>query len=962
MAIVPIDSTWDSSMAAPELANQNKLSESLLNLTIPYVDRHYGIPDGIIDPKEYASNYTDPISGITVYLEQNSTVLFVGLEAETTGWIGLGWKNYTDNFQSEGLNNSDLIIGYTPGTVYDNIERVSPDDTVTVHYILTLRNGTLIQEGNVPGDDSTTPISEESLLQAYKDEIIGMRIGEVRHFIIPAEEGYNQPDQLLYGYDLEYVITLTRINSNYINPGDRSEIVYSDEYGISTYQHQPDTNQSRVLLADGSDNGQTTRLEYFIQMNSTDNHDIPFLNSTDISYPFFLMYGNTEDIYDLPAQHSEWVTPIKMTFPSNTGPDIIINSPENGSTHGYVSKLSINATDNTFVRRVQYRVNDENWTEIEYDFKTGLWEDSIDLTEYDPGTQTIWVNATDASNTTTTKSIGIIVDRPYAPLLGMKLDVVRTYTTKLYHTAEVRDVFTVTNNGSAPINAIEFFMTEEYAKLMLAISASDGTANKLEIIQLENYQQYYHWRVYFFEPIGFQEVYTFSVVSYYHSTHTMIDFDTNLYEVTFPKLPTVPYVLRRAQSAIEFRSGDSLEGDDPGNVWTNLAPMQDDVMTFTMNSYTPYIFADRQTDITLDPWGWIYYHETIYMENLGNTKENVFTFTIPTYTTTVTIYDEVGVLANTQPGGTWQLNTTVDLQINLLKDRFGDNGFWPGYKYTFYIDYKVQIAGYDEQVPEGNHIEFPMGLFGDVPVRTHEVNLVVPYSVSVADISGDYRLLYGIFDSTFQYEVYNTTRYNAPQISLVYTMTLSTAARPVLFSLLIGLVASIYVLLRRVEFEEGTDLSRERERASDTRQAGAPIEILSDFAKTYSRKTSLAMDLEKLESARRKGKVRKKEFMIRERDLKSQIQEIDSELPALKEELSKFGARYRDLISQLELQDEKIEGAKAGLKQLLIRKKKQRISRAAFEKSRQDYLKTIKRATTATDRILLTIQEEAGEI
>ena len=66
--------------------------------------------------------------------------------------------------------------------------------------------------------------------------------------------------------------------------------------------------------------------------------------------------------------------------------------------------------------------------------------------------------------------------------------------------------------------------------------------------------------------------------------------------------------------------------------------------------------------------------------------------------------------------------------------------------------------------------------------------------------------------------------------------------------------------------------------------------------------------------------------------------------------------------SQLELQDEKIEGAKAGLRQLLLRKKKQKISRAAFEKSRQDYLKTIKKATTATDRILLSFQEEAGEI
>lgn len=100
---------------------------------------------------------------------------------------------------------------------------------------------------------------------------------------------------------------------------------------------------------------------------------------------------------------------------------------------------------------------------------------------------------------------------------------------------------------------------------------------------------------------------------------------------------------------------------------------------------------------------------------------------------------------------------------------------------------------------------------------------------------------------------------------------------------------------------------------------------------------------------------------MREGDLKKQIEQIDSKLPSVKEELARHGPKYRDLIAQLELQDERIEGAKAGLRQLLLRKKKQRISRVAFEKSRQDYLKTIQKATSATDRILLTIQEEAGE-
>ena len=88
---------------------------------------------------------------------------------------------------------------------------------------------------------------------------------------------------------------------------------------------------------------------------------------------------------------------------------------------------------------------------------------------------------------------------------------------------------------------------------------------------------------------------------------------------------------------------------------------------------------------------------------------------------------------------------------------------------------------------------------------------------------------------------------------------------------------------------------------------------------------------------------RRKEVMVLERKIKDQY----------------AGVTERILVGLIR---EKIEGAKAGLRQLLLRKKKQRISRAAFEKSKQDYLKTIQKATTATDRILLTIQEEAGEI
>jgi hypothetical protein len=252
----------------------------------------------------------------------------------------------------------------------------------------------------------------------------------------------------------------------------------------------------------------------------------------------------------------------------------------------------------------------------------------------------------------------------------------------------------------------------------------------------------------------------------------------------------------------------------------------------------------------------------------------------------------------------------------------------------------------------------------DVLIREHTINVVMPVSVTLVEASDDYRSIYGVFDTTLRYMSYNTTQRNPASIEVIYQVTIGAAARPTIFALIVGVIGLIYVTRRKIELPEEVTGPKDDEEFDDSqpRQVGAPSDLLSEFASLYSRKTALNMDLEKLEAARRRGKVKKREYMIRERDLKQQIEEIDSSLPSLRDDMITYGPRYRDLVAQLELQDERIEGAKAGLRQLLLRKKKQRISRAAFEKSRQDYLKTIQKATTATDRILLSIQEEAGDI
>ncbi|MHA2358711.1 MAG: FKBP-type peptidyl-prolyl cis-trans isomerase [Candidatus Thorarchaeota archaeon] len=971
MAVAPISETLETEYLAQSKDFGSSLAESESNLSIPYVDNHYGSADGIIDPWEYAYSYTDPVTGVTAYLEHNSTVMFVGLEAMTPGWIGFAWQNYTDGFTSAGLNNSDVIVGYAPGETHSSdYWRVLPTDAVTVHYILTLRDGSVLQESDFPDIGSTDPVQDLPALQGYKDAIIGMRIGEIRHFVIPAEEAYTDASHELYGLDLIYDIELTRIYresiDSLINPSDQSDIVYSDEYGTSTFQHLPDMNQTRILQADGSDNGTYTQLEYAIMLNSTDVNDIPLFNSTDIQFPFVFMFGSNDELNGLPVQHTYWTEPAMLNLVPNTPPTMTIVSPEQDEVIEWVASLKLNATDD-FVQAAVYKLDDEdNWVNLTYNFQSQLWEATVDLTTYDIGPHTITFNASDSSGLSGIGIVDIEVNPPYDPLLGMKVDVTRTFVTSTHFGSRVADTYTVVNNGSAPISSIDIFLPNRYSGNFLSMDAGDPDGNEVRIVRMEDTNGMLHWRLYFHEPVGFKETYSFETTMYMTSLFWLTNSDEWEYRLEFLKYPLLSTVIRNGRFSLNFEEGGSLIPNEvvPDSNDINIVPFTEVEFGVFLRIFGNNVVADRETSIIVDAWGWLSYKETITLENTGAGNLNNLMFTIPSFSTAITIYDEVGILAQSQgSAGSEHFNETSQIIVNLLADRFG-LGLESLFKYTFHVEFVVQSSSYLEAVANGNKLTIPLAAMTDVLVREHVIDVVLPVSVSLVEASDDYRSIYGVFDTTLRYVSYNTTQRNPASIEVIYQVTIGAAARPTIFALIVGFIGLIYVTRRKVELPEEVTGPKDDEEFDDSqpRQVGAPSDLLSEFASLYSRKTALNMDLEKLEAARRRGKVKKREYMIRERDLKQQIEEIDSSLPNLRDDMITYGPRYRDLVAQLELQDERIEGAKAGLRQLLLRKKKQRISRAAFEKSRQDYLKTIQKATTATDRILLSIQEEAGDI
>jgi hypothetical protein len=63
-------------------------------------------------------------------------------------------------------------------------------DTVTVHYIGTLKNGTQFDNSYLKGEPLTLTLGEGKVIAGWEEGIVGMKEGGERILIVPPEKGY----------------------------------------------------------------------------------------------------------------------------------------------------------------------------------------------------------------------------------------------------------------------------------------------------------------------------------------------------------------------------------------------------------------------------------------------------------------------------------------------------------------------------------------------------------------------------------------------------------------------------------------------------------------------------------------------------------------------------------------------------------------------------------------------------
>lgn len=96
------------------------------------------------------------------------------------------------------LNDTNLIDSNT--NIYNNLDsfkKVKIGDTIDVHYVLRLEDGTLVESSYNSGKTLNIVVGKTSLIKGFENALPGMKVGEKKMVTIPPAQAYGEYDSNL---------------------------------------------------------------------------------------------------------------------------------------------------------------------------------------------------------------------------------------------------------------------------------------------------------------------------------------------------------------------------------------------------------------------------------------------------------------------------------------------------------------------------------------------------------------------------------------------------------------------------------------------------------------------------------------------------------------------------------------------------------------------------------------------
>ncbi|MFW9942303.1 MAG: hypothetical protein ACFFFT_14795 [Candidatus Thorarchaeota archaeon] len=364
-------------------------------------------------------------------------------------------------------------------------------------------------------------------------------------------------------------------------------------------------------------------------------------------------------------------------------------------------------------------------------------------------------------------------------------------------------------------------------------------------------------------------------------------------------------------------------------------------ITFTIEENTKAEIKEIKRDIFISPWGIIRVNEKYLLKNLGVINFYTVTMKIPKHASNLYVFDDLGELPAEvveSLGNTKYKEISISNRFNIV----------PNSTFSFNIEYNLPFEKYVsfDWFQESIQIDLLSTIY-DYMGRDQTIKVIIDGCYNIDSISEYPDAIKKTRGTTVL--VYKSD-FVLPLESMViqFTFTIDLfdlLLRPIIFMLIISIIASIYVLTVKVRKKERDVIILKRE--------FIPVNEIREFCSLYEEKNALTLEIRQAEEDTRRKKIAKKNYKNILDKNTSKIEEIQQEINPFKKILLETNVTFENVIKRLDLLEAERISVKDSLNLLESRYKRGRLpSRAAYLKLSDDFKKRRRKIERNIDKLI----------
>jgi len=375
----------------------------------------------------------------------------------------------------------------------------------------------------------------------------------------------------------------------------------------------------------------------------------------------------------------------------------------------------------------------------------------------------------------------------------------------------------------------------------------------------------------------------------------------------------------------------------------NLNDLKEIFINFSHEAISKMELTEINREIYISPWGIIRVKEELTIQNLGILSYDSVSLDIPFQAKDVTVSDDLGEMdIEISSSGNKERK---DLTINFIKNRIR---LIPNTVYSFNIEYYLPFEEYYSlNWFQGSFQLDILTTKSEFLGRDQTIKIIIDGCDKINYITEPPETIkesHGTIILTYKSDY--VTPFENKVIQITFTIDFfDLLLRPIIFMLIISIIASIYVLTVKLRKKERDTTILKRE--------FIPVNEIREYCSLYEEKNALILEIRQAEEGARRKKIAKKNYKNILDKNTSKIDEIQQEINPFKKVLLETNITFENVLKRLDLLEAERISVKDSLNLLESRYKRGRLpSRAAYLKLSDDFKKRRRKIERNIDKLI----------